>query len=95
ASAQLFLVSRKSFRGMIQSGSGVSGVSSSGTGFNQSGLVLIFGRWAASVSSDYERCISFRIRLSSMSCSDGESGFCLEELEGSSHVLEVFQAEDF
>nr|GEW27677.1 hypothetical protein [Tanacetum cinerariifolium] len=46
----------------------VFGVSSSGTGFNQSSLVMIFGR---------------------------EAGFCLEELDGASRVLEVFQAKDF
>ncbi|GKC78227.1 hypothetical protein Tco_1129001 [Tanacetum coccineum] len=39
---------------MIQFGSAVSGLSSSGTGFNQSGLVLILGRCAISVSSESE-----------------------------------------
>ncbi|GJR56105.1 hypothetical protein Tco_1406626 [Tanacetum coccineum] len=43
---------------------GVSGLSSSGTGFNQSGLVLIFKRWATSVSSESERCTSSGIRSS-------------------------------
>ncbi|GKG48767.1 hypothetical protein Tco_0512914, partial [Tanacetum coccineum] len=80
----------KSFGGMTQSGSGVSGMSSSGTGFNQSGLVLIFRRWAALISFDFERCISSTIRLSSTGYSDGEAGFCLEELNGASRVSEVF-----
>ncbi|GKC68959.1 hypothetical protein Tco_1114842 [Tanacetum coccineum] len=43
---------------MNQSGSGVFGASSYGKGFNQSGRVLIFGRWATPVSSDSKRCIS-------------------------------------
>nr|GEU81011.1 hypothetical protein [Tanacetum cinerariifolium] len=69
---------------MTQSGLGVFGVSSSGKGFNQSGLVLIFRRWATPVSSDYKRCISSGIRSSLTGCLDGEAGFCLEELEGAS-----------
>nr|GEV97463.1 hypothetical protein [Tanacetum cinerariifolium] len=64
ALAQLFLGSGKSFRGIAQSGYGVSCLSSSGIGFNQSG------------------------------CSDREADFFLEELDGSSLVSEVFQAED-
>ncbi|GJT08864.1 hypothetical protein Tco_0843326, partial [Tanacetum coccineum] len=95
ASAQLFSVSCKSFGGMTQSGSGVFGASYSGKGFNQSGRVLIFGRWAAPVSSDFERCMSSGIGTPSTGCSDREADFFLEELEGASHVLEVFQAEDF
>ncbi|GJY70876.1 hypothetical protein Tco_0474579 [Tanacetum coccineum] len=83
----------KSFGGITQSGSGVFGVSSSSIGFNQSGLVLIFGRWAAPVSSYSERCISSLIRLSSTG--GGEASFCLEELEGASLMSEFFQAEDF
>ncbi|GKG18795.1 hypothetical protein Tco_0373093, partial [Tanacetum coccineum] len=58
------------------------------TGFNQSGLVLIFRRWAALISFDFERCISSGIGLSSTGCSDGEAGFCLEELKGASRVSE-------
>ncbi|GKD20061.1 hypothetical protein Tco_1221764 [Tanacetum coccineum] len=95
ASAQLFLVSGKSFGGMTQSGSGVSCVSSSGKGVNQFGLVLIFGRWATPVSSDSERCISSGIGSSLTGCSDREACFFVEELEGASLELEVFQAENF
>ncbi|GJX98134.1 hypothetical protein Tco_0355153 [Tanacetum coccineum] len=95
ASAQLFLVSGKSFGGMTQSGLGVSGAYSSGNSFNQSGLVLIFGRWATPVSSEFERCTSSGIGTSLTGCSDGEADFCLEELEGASLMSEVFQAEDF
>nr|GEV69686.1 hypothetical protein [Tanacetum cinerariifolium] len=71
----------KSFGGMTQSSLGVS---SSGKGFNQSGLVLIFRRWAAPVSSDFERCISSGIGLSLTGYLDEETGFCLDELEGAS-----------
>ncbi|GKD14169.1 hypothetical protein Tco_1198576, partial [Tanacetum coccineum] len=63
--------------------------------FNQSALVLIFRRWPIPVSSDSERCISFRLGLSSTSCIYGEAGFCLEELKGASLVSKVFQAKDF
>ncbi|GKE71467.1 hypothetical protein Tco_1529539 [Tanacetum coccineum] len=87
ASDQFFSVSGKSFGGMTQSGLGISGVSSSGEGFNKSGLVLIFGRWAALVSSDSKRCISSCIGSSLTGCSAGEVGFCLEELEGASLVF--------
>ncbi|GJV05159.1 hypothetical protein Tco_1338728 [Tanacetum coccineum] len=80
---------------MTHSGSDVFDDSSSGIGFNQFGLVLIFRRWAAPVSSDYERCISSGIRSSVTGCKDREAGFCLEKLEGGSLMLEVFQAEDF
>ncbi|GJZ42562.1 hypothetical protein Tco_0589817 [Tanacetum coccineum] len=90
ASAQLFSVSGKSFGGMTQSSSGVSDVSSSSIGFNHYGLVLIFGRWAAPVSSDSERCISFGIGSSLTGCSDGEAGYCLEEQERASLESEVF-----
>nr|GEW58756.1 hypothetical protein [Tanacetum cinerariifolium] len=69
---------------MTQSSSCVSSVSSSGKGVNQSGLVLIFGRWAAPVSFDSERCISTSIGSSLTGCSDREACFYLEELEGAS-----------
>ncbi|GKF43903.1 hypothetical protein Tco_0130455, partial [Tanacetum coccineum] len=55
--------------------------------FNQSGLVLIFGRWASPVSSNSKRCISYGIGLSSTGCTDGEAGFYMEELEGASHEV--------
>ncbi|GKD99930.1 hypothetical protein Tco_1387914 [Tanacetum coccineum] len=76
---------------MTQYGLGFSDLSSSGTGFNQSGLVLIFGRWATPVSSDYERCTSSGIRTSSIGCTNGEADFFLEELEGASLVLESLE----
>ncbi|GJZ88011.1 hypothetical protein Tco_0659793 [Tanacetum coccineum] len=78
----------KSFEGMTQSGLSVSRASSSGKGINLSGRVLIFERWAAPVSSDSERCISFGIGMSSKGCSDREADFFLEELEGASRVSE-------
>ncbi|GJX39834.1 hypothetical protein Tco_0253137 [Tanacetum coccineum] len=74
----------KSFGGMTQFSLGVSGVSSSGTGFTKSGLVLIFGRWATLVSSYYEICTSSGIGTSSTGYSDREAEFCLEELVGAS-----------
>ncbi|GJU59449.1 hypothetical protein Tco_1237215 [Tanacetum coccineum] len=83
-------VSSKSFGGITQSGSGVSGASSSGNGFNQSGRVLIFGRWATPVSSESERYTSSGIGMSSTGCSYGDVDFGLEELEGASLVSEVF-----
>nr|GEV12797.1 hypothetical protein [Tanacetum cinerariifolium] len=43
---------------MIQSGSRDSGLSSSGTGFNQSGLVLILGSYAVLMSSESKIFIS-------------------------------------
>nr|GFC73834.1 hypothetical protein [Tanacetum cinerariifolium] len=46
--------SGKSVRGMIQSGSGVSGMSSFGTCFSQSGLFLILGRCATLMFSKSE-----------------------------------------
>ncbi|GJR20493.1 hypothetical protein Tco_0969020 [Tanacetum coccineum] len=80
---------------MTQCGSGVSGVSSSVKGVNQSGLALVFKRWATLVSSDYERCVSSGIGSSLTGCSDGEACFFLEELEGASLESEVFQAKNF
>nr|GFD14209.1 hypothetical protein [Tanacetum cinerariifolium] len=66
-----------------------------GKGFNQSSIVMIFRMWAAPVSSYFKRCVSAGIGSSLTSCLDGEAGFCLEELEGASPELEVFQAKDF
>ncbi|GKB86941.1 hypothetical protein Tco_0959213 [Tanacetum coccineum] len=40
------------------------------SGFNQSGMVLIFRRWAAPVSYESEKCTSSGIRTSSAGCSD-------------------------
>ncbi|GJT22091.1 hypothetical protein Tco_0892028 [Tanacetum coccineum] len=85
ASTQLFSISGKLFGGMTQSGSGVSDASSD-NGFNQSSRVLIFRRWATSVSSDSERCISSGIGL--LSTTGGEAGFCLEDIEGASLMSE-------
>ncbi|GJU92398.1 hypothetical protein Tco_1304821 [Tanacetum coccineum] len=62
--------SGKSFGGMTQSGSGVIGLSSSGIGFNQSGLVLILGRYAVLVSSEFEIFIASGIGTSSTGCSE-------------------------
>nr|GEY54554.1 DDB1- and CUL4-associated factor homolog 1 [Tanacetum cinerariifolium] len=62
-SAQLFSALGKSVGGMIQSGFRVSGLSFSGTGFNQSGHVLILGRCAVSVSSESEIFTSSSIEL--------------------------------
>ncbi|GJZ69613.1 hypothetical protein Tco_0633163 [Tanacetum coccineum] len=55
---------------MTQSGSGVAGLSSSGTGFNQSSLVFILGRRATSVSSESEIFTSSGIGTSSTGCSE-------------------------
>nr|GEY31405.1 hypothetical protein [Tanacetum cinerariifolium] len=44
-------------------------------------------KWAAPVSSDFERYISFGIRLSSTGCIDGEASFYLEELKGACLLL--------
>nr|GEX44965.1 putative ribonuclease H-like domain-containing protein [Tanacetum cinerariifolium] len=60
--------SGKSVRGMIQSGSEVSGLSSSNTCFNQSSLVLILGRCVVSVSSESEIFTSSGIGMSSTGC---------------------------
>nr|GFA74576.1 hypothetical protein [Tanacetum cinerariifolium] len=81
--------------GYISSFPNVFGVSSSGKGFNLSGLVSIFGRWATPVSFSSETRISSGIGSSLTGCLDGEAGFCLEDLNGASLESEVFQAEDF
>nr|GEX24304.1 hypothetical protein [Tanacetum cinerariifolium] len=94
ASAQLFSASGKSVEGMIQSGSRVSGLSSSGTGFNQSGLVLILGRCAVSVSSESEIFTSSGIDTYLTGCSKRGANCYLEELEGASQVSDIFQVED-
>ncbi|GJZ56480.1 hypothetical protein Tco_0611673 [Tanacetum coccineum] len=52
---------RRSFVGMDQSGSGVAGLSSFGIVLNHSGLCLIFGRWAESVSSESYILVVFGI----------------------------------
>nr|GEW15210.1 hypothetical protein [Tanacetum cinerariifolium] len=95
ASAQLFLASGKSVRGMIQPGSGVSSMFSSGTGFNQSGLVLVLGRCETSMSSESDIVTSSGIGTSSMGCLEGGAGYCLEELERASLISDVFQVEDY
>nr|GEX44730.1 hypothetical protein [Tanacetum cinerariifolium] len=46
------------------------------------------------VSLESERCTSSGIGSSGTGCSVDEAVFCLEELEGASLVLEVFEAED-
>nr|GEX79027.1 putative reverse transcriptase domain-containing protein [Tanacetum cinerariifolium] len=65
APARLFSASGKSFRGITQSSSGEAGVSSSGTGLNQSALVVIFGRCVESMSSESEIFTSSGIGISS------------------------------
>nr|GEY36468.1 hypothetical protein [Tanacetum cinerariifolium] len=54
ASTQLFSASGRSVKGMIQFGLRVLGLSFAGRGFNQSGLILILGRYAVLVSSESE-----------------------------------------
>ncbi|GJU86438.1 hypothetical protein Tco_1293984 [Tanacetum coccineum] len=68
ASAQLFSASGKSFGGMTQSDFRVAGLSSSGTGFNQSGHALILGRCAVLVSFESEIFTSSDIGTSSTGC---------------------------
>ncbi|GKE14835.1 hypothetical protein Tco_1422412 [Tanacetum coccineum] len=64
----LFTASRIWDVGMTQEGSGVAGLSSSGIGFNHSGLYLIFGRWAESVSSKSDILAESNIGMSSTGC---------------------------
>nr|GEV71952.1 hypothetical protein [Tanacetum cinerariifolium] len=54
--AQLFLTFDTLEEGMVQVGSGVVGLSSSGSGFHQSFLMSAFGRLASSVTSSSDRC---------------------------------------
>ncbi|GJZ01994.1 hypothetical protein Tco_0519955, partial [Tanacetum coccineum] len=49
--------------------SGVAGLSSSRKGFNHSGLCLVFGRWAESVSSESDMLSESYIGMSSTGCS--------------------------
>ncbi|GJQ93333.1 hypothetical protein Tco_0004472 [Tanacetum coccineum] len=84
----------KSFGRTGQSGSGVSGLSSSGIGFNHSGLYLIFGRWAKSMSSKSDILVVSGIGMSSTGCLACGLNCCLDELEGASLALVVFQAAD-
>nr|GEX13665.1 hypothetical protein [Tanacetum cinerariifolium] len=67
---------------MAQFGSGVSGLSSSGIGFNQSSFVLTFRRWATPVSSESEICASSGIRMS-LTGSKNREAYFFEELEDS------------
>ncbi|GJR77533.1 hypothetical protein Tco_0089898 [Tanacetum coccineum] len=57
------------FQRKDQSGSGVAGLSSSGIGFNHSGLYLIFRRWAESVSSESDMFAVSGIGISLTGCS--------------------------
>nr|GEV93541.1 hypothetical protein [Tanacetum cinerariifolium] len=76
---------------MDQSGSGVAGLSSSGKGLNQSAVVVIFGRWAFSVSYGSETCSSSRIGMSRVGPPNGDIFCSLDELDGVSLVFVVVQ----
>ncbi|GJW87378.1 hypothetical protein Tco_0162718 [Tanacetum coccineum] len=78
----------RSFVGMDQSGSGVPGLSSSGIGFNHSGLGLIFGRWEKSVSSESDIFAVSCIGTSSTGCHSRMRPTCnVEKLN--EHTLEL------
>ncbi|GJY72207.1 hypothetical protein Tco_0475910, partial [Tanacetum coccineum] len=67
--AQLFSASGIWDVGMTQAGSGVASLSSSGIGFNHSGLCLIFGRWTESVSCQSDILAEIGVGMSSTGCS--------------------------
>ncbi|GJS19330.1 hypothetical protein Tco_0447962 [Tanacetum coccineum] len=57
---------------MIQVGSGVAGLYSSGSGFHQSVLTLSFGRWSFPESLSSDKC----------TCSSGMESSCIRSPEG-------------
>ncbi|GJR27022.1 hypothetical protein Tco_1103254 [Tanacetum coccineum] len=80
--------------GMTQAGSGVASLSSPRIGFNHSGLGLIFGRYAESVSYESKILAVSGIGMSSIGCSEWGPDCYLDEPEGASIVLVNFQVDD-